>query len=158
MWTIRSWKRVRARILLLVSQLYFLRRLESAVRVVAHFATTALDFFLGSQIAQAEKPSTRKAWMIASVTSNLSMLGFFQVRKFPARKLPVAAGAGRHCVSAAALGYLSANRHFLLHGPFPYLHAGCLPPGVCADQIAPGLHARSFIFSTTGGRPDRPRG
>ncbi len=46
------------------------------------FATTALDFVLGAQIAQASTPRTRRGWLIASVAVNLSMLGFFKYGNF----------------------------------------------------------------------------
>src|SRR5690606_9701083 len=45
-------------------------------------ATTALDFYLGARIAGAESPRRRKAWLIASLCSNLSMLGFFKYGNF----------------------------------------------------------------------------
>ena len=46
------------------------------------FGTTALDFYLGGRIAAARGQHARKAWLVASVTSNLSMLGFFKYGNF----------------------------------------------------------------------------
>src|SRR6201984_3834618 len=46
------------------------------------FTTTAMDFWLGRQIAKAQNQSGKKRWLIASVCMNLSMLGFFKYGNF----------------------------------------------------------------------------
>src|SRR5207253_2326253 len=46
------------------------------------FSTTALDYWLGSRIAAAKNQRSRKTWLVASVTMNLSMLGFFKYGNF----------------------------------------------------------------------------
>src|SRR3954462_1046824 len=46
------------------------------------FATTAMDFWLGRQMAAAQQQSGRKRWLVASVCMNLSMLGFFKYGNF----------------------------------------------------------------------------
>src|SRR2546423_2338921 len=46
------------------------------------FSTTAMDFWLGRQIAKAKDQSSRKRWLVASVCMNLSMLGFFKYGNF----------------------------------------------------------------------------
>src|SRR2546429_7044305 len=46
------------------------------------FSTTAMDFWLGRQIAKAKDPRARKRWLVASVCMNLSMLGFFKYGNF----------------------------------------------------------------------------
>src|SRR4026208_3781 len=46
------------------------------------FSTTAMDFWLGRQIAKAKNPSSHRAWLIGSVCMNLSMLGFFKYGDF----------------------------------------------------------------------------
>src|SRR5438552_4655084 len=45
------------------------------------FSTTAMDFWLGRQIAKA-KGRSRRGWLVASVCMNLSMLGFFKYGNF----------------------------------------------------------------------------
>lgn len=44
------------------------------------FSTTAMDFWLGRQIAKAQEH--KKRWLVASVCMNLSMLGFFKYGNF----------------------------------------------------------------------------
>jgi alginate O-acetyltransferase complex protein AlgI len=46
------------------------------------FSTTAMDFWLGRRIANAQDPRRKRAWLVASVCMNLSMLGFFKYGNF----------------------------------------------------------------------------
>src|SRR5437868_3945790 len=46
------------------------------------FSTTAMDFWLGRQIARAKDPPAKRRWLVASVCMNLSMLGFFKYGNF----------------------------------------------------------------------------
>ena len=46
------------------------------------FSTTAMDFWLGRQIAKAQDRHRKKRWLVASVCMNLSMLGFFKYGNF----------------------------------------------------------------------------
>ena len=46
------------------------------------FGTTAMDFWLGRRMAKAEGHCSRRAWLVASVCMNLSMLGFFKYGNF----------------------------------------------------------------------------
>src|SRR5947199_388878 len=46
------------------------------------FSTTAMDFWLGRQIARAQDRPAKKRWLVASVCMNLSMLGFFKYGNF----------------------------------------------------------------------------
>ena len=78
-WTLRSWDS-RKNLLLVASYVFY--GAWNPPFALLLFATTALDFFLGARIAGAKTPSARKGWMIASVTSNLSMLGFFKYGNF----------------------------------------------------------------------------
>ncbi len=78
-WTISSWN-ARKNLLLVASYVFY--GAWNPPFALLLFATTALDFFLGSRIAQSNTPTVRKWWMIASVTSNLSMLGFFKYGNF----------------------------------------------------------------------------
>jgi len=78
-WALRSWP-ARKNLLLVASYIFY--GAWNPPFALLLFATTALDFFLGAQIASAQEPRARKAWMVASVTSNLSMLGFFKYGNF----------------------------------------------------------------------------
>ncbi len=46
------------------------------------FATTAMDFYLGRDHGEQERPEARKVWLVISVAVNLSMLGFFKYGNF----------------------------------------------------------------------------
>src|SRR3989440_5407606 len=46
------------------------------------FSTTAMDFWLGRQIAKAKNQPSRRGWLVGSVAMNLSMLGFFKYGNF----------------------------------------------------------------------------
>src|ERR1043166_1805909 len=46
------------------------------------FSTTAMDFWLGRQIGKAADQRSKRRWLVASVTMNLSMLGFFKYGNF----------------------------------------------------------------------------
>ncbi len=78
-WTLRSWE-ARKNLLLAASYLFY--GTWNPPFALLLFATTALDFWLGAQIAAARTPGQRKAWLVASLTSNLSMLGFFKYGNF----------------------------------------------------------------------------
>src|ERR1700755_2965000 len=78
-WTMKSWP-ARKNLLLVASYIFY--GAWNPPFALLLFATSALDFHLGSRIAEATTPASRKAWMIASVTSNLSMLGFFKYGNF----------------------------------------------------------------------------
>src|SRR3954468_4727559 len=78
-WTLRSWP-TRKNLLLVASYAFY--GAWNPPFALLLFATTALDFWLGSHIARAQTPGARRGWLIASVTSNLSMLGFFKYGNF----------------------------------------------------------------------------
>jgi alginate O-acetyltransferase complex protein AlgI len=78
-WALRSWE-ARKNLLLAASYLFY--GAWNPPFALLLFATTALDFVLGARIAAATTPAARRRWMIASVTSNLSMLGFFKYGNF----------------------------------------------------------------------------
>jgi alginate O-acetyltransferase complex protein AlgI len=46
------------------------------------FGTTAMDFYLGRQMAKAKPGDARKVWLVISVAVNLSLLGFFKYGNF----------------------------------------------------------------------------
>jgi D-alanyl-lipoteichoic acid acyltransferase DltB (MBOAT superfamily) len=77
-WTLGSWN-ARKNLLLVASYIFY--GAWNPPFALLLFATTALDFWLGSRIAAAPA-ATRKAWLVASVTANLSMLGFFKYGNF----------------------------------------------------------------------------
>ncbi len=78
-WSLGSWE-ARKNVLLVASYLFY--GAWNPPFALLLFATTALDFYLGARIAGATDAGSRRGWMIASVTSNLSMLGFFKYGNF----------------------------------------------------------------------------
>jgi alginate O-acetyltransferase complex protein AlgI len=78
-WTLRSWE-ARKNLLLIASYVFY--GTWNPPFALLLFATTALDFYLGARIARAATPGTRKGWLIASLATNLSMLGFFKYGNF----------------------------------------------------------------------------
>src|SRR3989440_7392590 len=77
-WSIGSWT---ARKNLLVVASYIFYGAWNPPFAALLFSTTAMDFWLGRQIAKAEGRS-RRGWLVASVCMNLSMLGFFKYGNF----------------------------------------------------------------------------
>ena len=78
-WTLRSWE-ARKNVLLVASYIFY--GAWNPPFALLLFATTALDFLLGARIARTQEPRAKRMWLIASVTSNLSMLGFFKYGNF----------------------------------------------------------------------------
>src|SRR4051812_41395324 len=78
-WSLRSWN-ARKNVLLAASYLFY--GAWNPPFLLLLFATSALDYYLGARIAAATTPGTRKGWLVASVTVNLSMLGFFKYGNF----------------------------------------------------------------------------
>src|SRR6266550_936915 len=78
-WSIRSWN---ARKNLLVTASYIFYGAWNPPFAALLFSTTAMDFWLGRRIAKAKGQRSRRAWLVASVFMNLSMLGFFKYGNF----------------------------------------------------------------------------
>jgi len=78
-WSMRGWN---ARKNLLVIASYIFYGAWNPPFAALLFSTTAMDFWLGRQMAKAEGPASRKRWLVASVCMNLSMLGFFKYGNF----------------------------------------------------------------------------
>lgn len=78
-WSLQSWN-ARKNLLLVASYIFYGAWNPPFVLVL--FATTTLDYWLGARIAGAGTPHSRKVWLVASVTANLSMLGFFKYGNF----------------------------------------------------------------------------
>ena len=78
-WALRSWE---ARKNLLLGASYLFYGTWNPPFALLLFGTTALDFYLGARIATARTPRTRRGWLLASLASNLSMLGFFKYGNF----------------------------------------------------------------------------
>src|SRR6195256_4875906 len=78
-WSIRSWN---ARKNLLVFASYIFYGAWNPPFAALLFSTTAMDFWLGRQIARAQGLRSRRIWLVASVCMNLSMLGFFKYGNF----------------------------------------------------------------------------
>ncbi|MEP6604087.1 MAG: MBOAT family O-acyltransferase [Spartobacteria bacterium] len=78
-WSIRSWT---ARKNLLVTASYIFYGAWNPPFAALLFSTTAMDFWLGRQMAKAKEGQSRRRWLVASVCMNLSMLGFFKYGNF----------------------------------------------------------------------------
>src|SRR4051794_1371624 len=78
-WSIRSWQ---ARKNLLVIASYIFYGAWNPPFAALLFGTTAMDFWLGRQMAKARDQYARRRWLVASVCMNLSMLGFFKYGNF----------------------------------------------------------------------------
>src|SRR5678809_982814 len=117
-WSIKSWQ---ARKNLLVVASYIFYGAWNPPFAALLFGTTAMDFWLGRQMGKARDQHARRRWLVASVCMNLSMLGFFKIRKLFARKFSVAAHANRDRLSTAASEHSASGWNFLLHFPFTFL-------------------------------------
>lgn len=78
-WNLRNWE-LRKNLLLVASYLFY--GAWNPPFALLLFATTALDFWLGERMAQAATPGSRRGWLILSLASNLSSLGFFKYGNF----------------------------------------------------------------------------
>ena len=78
-WSIASWT---ARKNLLVVASYIFYGAWNPPFAALLFSTTAMDFWLGRQIAKAKDRHSKRRWLVASVCMNLSMLGFFKYGNF----------------------------------------------------------------------------
>src|SRR6202165_787917 len=78
-WSIASWT---ARKNLLVVASYLFYGAWNPPFAALLFSTTAMDFWLGRQIAKAKDPPAKRRWLVASVGMHLRLLGFFKSRKF----------------------------------------------------------------------------
>src|SRR6266705_3858189 len=78
-WSIGSWT---ARKNLLVVASYIFYGAWNPPFAALLFSNTAMDFWLGRQIGKAKESRAKRAWLVASVCMNLSMLGFFKYGNF----------------------------------------------------------------------------
>ena len=134
-WSIRSWN---ARKNLLVTASYIFYGAWNPPFAALLFSTTAMDFWLGRQIAKAKNPSRDRAWLVASVCMNLSMLGFFKYGNFLLENFQwLLARIGSDLPSATSR-HPSPGRNFLLHvsilfpTPSIFIAASCNRPDHCA--------------------------
>src|SRR6202049_3566862 len=78
-WSMHSWK---ARKNLLVVASYIFYGAWNPPFAALLFSTTAMDFWLGRQMAKAKDQRSKRRWLVASVCMNLSMLGFSKYGNF----------------------------------------------------------------------------
>jgi alginate O-acetyltransferase complex protein AlgI len=71
---------------LLVASLFFYS-VSSLEFLPILVGTTLFDFFAGNRIAASDRPGARKFWVIASVTLNLGLLGYFKYIAFASSTL-----------------------------------------------------------------------
>src|ERR1700758_3613060 len=76
-WSIRGWN-LRKNLLVVASYIFYGAWNPPFAALL--FSTTAMDFWLGRQIAKATHH--KKRWLVASVCMNLTMLGFFKYGNF----------------------------------------------------------------------------
>jgi len=78
-WSMRSWN---ARKNFLVTASYIFYGAWNPPFAALLFSTTAMDFWLGRQMAKAKGHHSQRGWLVGSVCMNLSMLGFFKYGNF----------------------------------------------------------------------------
>ncbi|HEY4283506.1 MAG TPA: MBOAT family O-acyltransferase [Chthoniobacterales bacterium] len=78
-WSIGSWT-ARKNVLVVASYIFYGAWNPPFAALL--FSTTAMDFWLGRQIARAKDKTSHRWWLVASVCMNLSMLGFFKYGNF----------------------------------------------------------------------------
>src|ERR1044071_6416910 len=78
-WSLRSWP-LRKNLLVVASYIFYGAWNPPFAALL--FFTTAMDFWLGRQIAKAKTQPAKRRWLVASVSMNLSMLGFFKYGNF----------------------------------------------------------------------------
>src|SRR5881275_1799969 len=78
-WSIGSWN-TRKNLLVVASYIFYGAWNPPFAALL--FSTTAMDFWLGRQMSRAKGRRSRRAWLVASVCMNLSMLGFFKYGNF----------------------------------------------------------------------------
>jgi alginate O-acetyltransferase complex protein AlgI len=78
-WGMRSWT-MRKNLLVVVSYVFYGAWNPPFAALL--FSTTAMDFWLGARIAKAKGRHSHRAWLVASICMNLSMLGFFKYGNF----------------------------------------------------------------------------
>src|SRR3954470_9916447 len=78
-WSIGSWT-ARKNVLVVASYIFYGAWNPPFAALL--FSTTAMDFWLGRQIAKVKGKPSHRWWLVASVCMNLSMLGFFKYGNF----------------------------------------------------------------------------
>src|SRR5207302_4355524 len=137
-------------------ELHFLRRLESSVRRAA--VLDHGDGFLARTSNRQSKRSARPEALAGGERLHESEHArFFQIRKFPAPKFPVARRPHWNRLSTAASRYFVAGRNFLLHLSFAFLHARTLSRRAPTHALAPRFYSRGFVFPAVGCRSNCPR-
>src|SRR6266478_5472288 len=153
-WSIRSWN---ARKNLLVVASYIFYGAWNPPFAALLFSTTAMDFWLGRQIAKAKGRHSRRIWLVGSIGMNLSMLGFFKYGNFLLQNFQWLLGRIGIIYQPPHLDILLPRRHFLLHVSFSLLHARHLSRCFEAYQILTRFCPGRFLFSSAGRRANRAR-
>src|SRR3984893_17798557 len=78
-WSLRGWG-LRKNLLVVASYIFYGAWNPPFAALL--FSTTAMDVWLGRQIRKAQDRHRKRAWLVASVCMNLSMLGFFKYGNF----------------------------------------------------------------------------
>src|SRR6266481_1206050 len=137
-WSIRSWN---ARKNLLVTASYIFYGAWNPPFAALLFSTTAMDFWLGRQIAKAKDQSSRRAWLVGSVSMNLSMLGFFKYGNFLLQNfqwLLARIGIIYHHRTSTSFcrSAFPSTRFILFPTPSIFIAASCNRPDHCAISFS----------------------
>ncbi len=120
------------------SQLHFLWRLEPALR--CPLVWDHRDGFLAwSSNGQSQRATCKTSLASRERLHESEHARIFQIRKLSARKFSVAARASRDHLSTAASGHPASGGNFVLHFPFPFVHARHLSGRAGAGDFLPQL-------------------
>jgi D-alanyl-lipoteichoic acid acyltransferase DltB (MBOAT superfamily) len=140
-WTIRSWN---ARKNLLVIASYIFYGAWNPPFAALLFSTTAMDFWLGRQMSRAKGRRSRRAWLVASVCMNLSMLGFFKYGNFLLENFQWLLARIGIIYQPPHLDILLPGRHLLLH-----FHSLSYTLDIYRDVLKPTKSLRDFVLAVS---------
>src|SRR5262249_5643895 len=116
------------------SQLYFLWRLEPAVRCA--FVRHHCDGFLAwPSNGQSQQSTCKTSLAHCEPLHESEHARIFQIRKLSDPKFSVAGRAKRNRLSTAAPGHSTSGRNFLLHFSFAFLHPRYLSGRITTNEI-----------------------
>src|ERR1700716_2753921 len=140
-WSIRSWT---ARKNLLVVASYIFYGAWNPPFAALLFSTTAMDFWLGRQIARAQGLRSRRIWLVASVCMNLSMLGFFKYGNFLLENF-------KWLMAQVGVIYQPPHLDILLPVGISFytFHSLSYPLDIYRDVLQPTKSLRDFILAVS---------
>src|SRR6059058_154066 len=146
-WSLRSWN---ARKNLLVVASYIFYGAWNPPFAALLFSTTAMDFWLGRQIAKAKNQPSRRTWLVGSVCMNLTMLGFFKYGNFLLENFQWLSRASASSIihrtsTSCCRSAFPFTRSILSLTPSIFIAASCNRPDHCAISFSrfPFFHSWS---------------